>query len=249
LFCKKFLQAKGLSFACNCLLFPTGSDLPKENEMSQGKKLEERWTFINQELREMGCPGELSKIRPYQDGANEILRIVTAHKSFMPFFMDVSFEYLKAFSGDRGIWHIRFNTGMIIVPMIDGKVLLKKEHRPTTGTWTWEVPRGFANLISDEVDVTKDSLKVIAGILKSEVGNEAFLENPKVVEIKQLHEGVWENTGTSVCKLPIYLVEISAKVDGEMNWKKQKISWKLFSLDEAKSKVNDLQSLVALSLM
>lgn len=198
----------------------------------------------------MGCPGELPKIRPYQDGANEILRIVTAHKSFMPFFMDVSFEYLKPFSGERGIWHIRFNTGMIIVPVMDGKVLLKKEHRPNTGTWTWEVPRGFGNLISEATDVNTDSLKIISAILKMEVETEeAFLESPKIVELKKLHDGVWENTGTSAVNLPIYLVEMEGHVNENFSWKGQRISWKFFSLSEAKQLVKDLHSLAALSLM
>jgi len=212
-------------------------------EKKRNQKLYNRWISINSKLAEMGCPGELPKIRPYQDGANEVLRIIAANKNYMPFYMEVSFEYLKPYSGEKGVWHIRFNRGMIVIPVVDGYILLKREHRPTMGAWTWELPRAFVNLLSDSEKAKQNPGSVIAQILKSEA--ESVLEGEaSITEISQLHEGVAENTGTNALCCPVYLVKISGATLAQAP-QKTRIAWEGFSPEEAAEKVVDMHSMSA----
>lgn len=204
--------------------------------------LEKRREKISKELEVYGCFGEMPKIRPYQDGANEILRIIAVNKNYMPYYLEVSFEYLKPFSGERGIWHIRFNTGMIIIPVIDGQILLKREHRPTIGRWTWELPRVFVNLLLEKGKADNSSLVIISQILKSEVDS-FFVDKPSIVKTCLVHEGVAENTGTNAVVCPVFFVEIKGKIKDDNQ--KKKIIWKLFPYEEAKGTVFDVHSMAA----
>ena len=129
--------------------------------MKKEKILEQRWKKLNQELAEMGCPAILPKIRPYQDGAWEIVKIVSSYRHSQPFFFVITFGCRKPFTGEIGFWTLKFSTGMVIIPLIDGQLLLKRQHRPATGKWLWEFPRAFTNLLADHEEIRKNFLALI----------------------------------------------------------------------------------------
>lgn len=212
--------------------------------MKRNQILEERWKKINQELAGMGCPIGLPKIRPYQDGANEILGIVEVYRKSEPFFWVITFEYLKPFTGERGLWTMKFSQGMVVIPVIDGQLLLKRQHRPTIGKWTWEFPRSFTNLLASAEEVKNNPLGMVAEILKEEVGS-VFEGSPTISEIHLIDNSA-EDSGMSAVVNSIYVVFIKGCKLIEDGSKKKPITLKLFSLKEARQIVCEDHSKSAL---
>jgi len=193
----------------------------------------------------MGCPALIRKIHPYQDGANELVRIISSYRQSRPFFWLISFEYRKPKTGEKGVWSIKFSTGMIVITMFGEKLLLKRKHRPTIGAWTWEIPRAFTNILVDAATAKHDPIATMQAIMHNEVES-VFAGKVDISDIMLIDEGISEDTGMSAVDSSVYLVKLTGCSVSEDFDKSKNITWKLFSLEEARRSVHDMHSKGAL---
>lgn len=211
--------------------------------MSRQEILAKRREKLNAELAKIACPGRISKIGAYQKGEHELLKIAAVYRHSRPFYWIVTFLCRKPFTGEIVNYTIKFSTGMVIVPIINGSLLLKKEFRVPVGKWLYEFPRAFINLLAKPEEVEKNSCGILKQILKNEV--DSVLNGNPEIEVKLLSES-WEDSSISNVCNSFFVVRIrNCKLKEEISRKKT-ISWKLFTLAEARQAVKDDHSKSAL---
>jgi hypothetical protein len=208
------------------------------------RKLKERRDEINAKLFGWGCPVGLSSIRPWQQGNSEIVEAVSAYHESEPFFTIVTFRYRKPFTGDEGLWSMKFSAGTIIVVCNEkNEFLLKKQHRPTIGKWIWEFPRGFTSILADAEAISKNPIGLVEKILRQEVES-VFIGNPTATFT--FVDSFPEDTGMSACVIPVYLVRLSGCELRSDVQNKTGIVWSFYPFHEAVKIISDQQSLASL---
>lgn len=202
--------------------------------------LEQRRKKLEEELKGKGCPVEMPKILPYQLGNMEILAIDSVYTKSFPFYVVVTFKYKAPFTGEIGLMSTTFSGGIMIVPVTEeGYLLLKYEHRPSTGKWMWEFPRKFTSMVNKE---REDPSETVEDVLRKEASS-IFEEGELDKENVKLLREVYEDSGMRAAKTPIYLAPIKGLDSFQDKDSKKKIKWQLFSLSQILQQENLLQDI------
>lgn len=187
--------------------------------------MKQRRQELDRQLKEMGCPVDIPKIMPYQLGNNEIVAIEDVYHSSRPYYFVVTFRYKKPFTGELGFWSIKFSRGLVVIPVVGDKIILKYEHRLPTGKWMWEIPRRF--LPFDNLKEESDLEKAEA-VLQDEIPS-VFEGSAQVKETSVISEGVFEDSGMSTASNRILLAKLEGcrrEADKKRN---RKILWQSFT--------------------
>jgi hypothetical protein len=186
--------------------------------------MKQRRQELDRQLKKTGCPVDIPKIMPYQLGNNEIVAIEDVYHSSRPYYFVVTFRYKKPFTGELGFWSIKFSCGLVVIPVVEDKIILKYEHRLPTGKWMWEIPRKLLPLNPKE----DNDLKRAESLLQDEIPS-VFEGSAQVKEASVVSEGVFEDSGMSAASNRILL----AKLEGcrrEADKKRgRKILWQSFT--------------------
>ncbi|KPJ85778.1 hypothetical protein AMJ57_01915 [Parcubacteria bacterium SG8_24] len=112
----------------------------------------------SQRLREINATLRARNLKPFRklgdvtQGEIELVGIKEIHDHSARFFTDIKFE-ARFPSGDRGEYTLRFNAngrvsdGAVMVVLLNGRFVIVKQWRPSVGQWTYELPRGFGEVI------------------------------------------------------------------------------------------------------
>lgn len=217
-----------------------------QNDVSEDKLLEARKKKINQQLKRMGCPGEIPFIASHKEGHHEIVGTDTVYMKSQPHYWIITFKTKKPFTGKEGRFTIKFALGMVVIPILNGKFLLKKEFRPPPGKWTWEFPRAFVNLLANEEEVIRNPGGILNKILKNETS--LVFESDPTLEVKLLGHS-YEDSGMSAIENPFYVVDIKNCTTVSDSGKKKLIEWKLFSLSQTMDLLCENHSHTAMNML
>lgn len=159
---------------------------------------------VNVVFRKYGLPEwtELKRIGKHREGEFEITRVVHVWDDLVQYFVYVVFAVIQP-DGTPGVYGVRFNRPTaVVVPIINGRVLLVKQHRLPVGRWLVELPRGW--LPVHPAWKSEDEWTPAKLILERELGEE-FVQTLKVREAKKLSEPS-EDSGARGTAVGIYLL-------------------------------------------
>jgi hypothetical protein len=226
---------------------------------------EQRLAAINRLLAEKKLR-PLTSLGSNDKGQPEIIDIDSWSAVNSRFFEDVFFVVRGPSNGQNNgpeYKHmVRFNAngavsdGAIFIPVINGRVAVVQQFRPSLGVETWELPRGF----SDKVDlIAKQSgdprslgIKDLPKVLARELGEEVV--NGARVTALTAYGQIAENSGTHNVAPDAYLVDIEvdagtleSRLGGSENLAIRLLTWGEIEKGEGVD-INDLHSLAILAL-
>lgn len=169
-------------------------------------------------------------------------------------YLDITFEVRRT-TGDHYNHTIRFNRngrfsdGVAFIPEINGLVALTRQYRVSVGQETWELARGFAELIDSQSVLGPNSLPPA---LVRELGEEV-IRDAKVISVTPLGSFA-ENTGTHNSWVDAYIVQVSANsttlqslLGGTQNLGAKLVTWDELS-HPSHLGIRDAHSLALISL-
>jgi hypothetical protein len=193
-------------------------------------------TSINAQLASRGLK-RVRKLGDIREGEIEIVGLAeidgqpAIYEHSKRFFTDVKFA-VKFPNGTPGEFTVRYNAkgeisdGAVFVVVINGRIAIVKQWRLPLGIWTYEVPRGFGEMVDAAlVNGTLGTLKIgdlPLGTLTRELGEEV-MKDAEVSSITHLGN-IAENSGTHSVTPAFYLVQL--RVD------EQRLADKLKGSDE-----------------
>ena len=204
----------------------------------------------------------LPKLGDVDKGEIELTAVEEVLDGMSRFHTDVRFKCIFP-GGGTGSFQIRWNAnsavsdGAVFLPIINGKVAVVKQWRPTMGRWTYEVPRGFGEAL-DKAKVNGQYGQIkIADLPLNNLFRELGEEVKKGAEVSSIVflGNVAENTGTHTAMPSFYIVNF--KVDEDVLEQRLKgaeegIKVQLWTIDKVKSelggKLNDLHTIGAVAL-
>ena len=205
---------------------------------------------VNTELARFGLkPMTERDLGMYGDEEYQIVGVNTPWKHPYGTTIDFTFDVIRPKSmhvpgqSPHTTYTLRYSIPVgLVVLVIDGQVLLIKQHRLAASSWTVEFPRSWV-----EPTVSDDPEDAMRAVLRKEIGPDAVsrLTFTHIMEVAAPHE----DTGTKRGRLPIYYAE--AKLDGNLpriyNAQKPMLaSWERVNDMVDQEKVNDFFSLGAL---
>lgn len=156
---------------------------------------------VNEILAAEGLPlwTDLRRIGKHREDEFEITGVVRVIRELRQYYVVIVFSVLRP-DGTTGEYAVRFSRpAAILVPIIDQRVVLVKQHRLTIGKWTTELPRGWIRR-----ELASDPEATIRDLLCREVGEE-WVRSLAVDTIEVVGE-IPEDTGTDSLIVPIFLV-------------------------------------------
>ncbi len=159
---------------------------------------------VNATLAHEGLPtwNKLRRIGKHRDGEHEIIGVSGVFRDLKSYYVLIIFDVIRP-DGSRGKYGVRTSKHIptSVVTVVNDKLLLVKQHRLTTGTWTLEVPRGWVD--AERAEKAPGGAGRV--LLERELTNSKpiGLDLPDPVLIGQ----VWEDTGTRLDKLWLYYCE------------------------------------------
>lgn len=119
---------------------------------------------------------------------------------------------------------LRGGQSSVVLPVVDGNILLMKQFRHTTRKWHWEVPRGFG-----EPNTTA------AENAKKEVLEEIEGEIIELVSLGHYHS----NTGIEGVTVQLFYARLVSV--GKVNQEEGIVSYKLFEVKQVKEMIRDAE--------
>ncbi len=201
---------------------------------------------VNAVLEKEGLPlwTSLSRIGKHRSREHEITGVSHVIVDLKAYYVIIVFDVIRP-DGSVGKYGVRSTTRIptCVVTLINDKVLLVKQHRLTTGTWTLEMPRGWIE--PERARNTPGGAGRV--LLDREIGSEltARLDIPSPI----LLGSVWEDTGSRLDQVQIYLSQFRS--DEDLPRRAEHIKHALYTwnqVDELLDKeiLNDQTSLAAL---
>lgn len=205
---------------------------------------------VNAELARYGLkPMSVRDLGMYGNEEFQIVGVNTPWKHPHGTTIDFTFDVIKPRSmhipgqSPHTTYTLRYTVPVgLVVLVIDGRVLLIKQHRPAASGWTVEFPRSWV-----EPTVTDDPEDVMRAVLRKEIGPDAVsrLAFTNIVEVAAPHE----DSGSKKARLPICYAEATLQGDLARIYNAQKpmlVSWeRLYDMVDH-GDIDDLFSLGAL---
>jgi hypothetical protein len=203
---------------------------------------------VNAVFRKYGLPEwtELKRIGKHREGEFEITGVVYVWDDVVQYFVYVVFAVIRP-DGTPGIYAVRFNQpAAVVVPIINGQVLLVNQHRLARGKWMVEMPRGW--LPVEPSWKPEDEWTPVRLILEREVGEE-FVQTLKVKLSKKLSSPS-EDSGTRGTAVDIYLLIAETETAAPQKHGVHKVihgpTWEKLLEWVDKNSINDIHSLAAI---
>lgn len=164
---------------------------------------------VNEILVAEGLPRwtDLRRIGKHREDEFEITGVVRVIRELRQYYVVIVFEVLRP-DGTTGEYAVRFSRpAAIVVPLLcptsdvgqSDRVVFVRQHRPTIGKWTIELPRGWIR-----TELARDPEATTRDLLSREVGEE-WAQALAVDTIEVVGE-IPEDTGTDSLIVPIYFV-------------------------------------------
>lgn len=161
---------------------------------------------VNAILESEGLPkwDSLKRIGRYRDGEFEITGVSHVVRDLKQYYVIIIFNVLRP-DGSVGQYGVRATRRLpTCVVMIAGEeILFIQQHRPACGRWMNELPRGWI----EPANAAAHAGGASHALLEREVGTQWVQSLDKTDPI--LLGSVWEDTGTRMDQVQIYLVETS----------------------------------------
>ena len=130
-----------------------------------------RWQVlkeVNRTFARYGLPSwDLRRLGMQSRGEFEIIGVESVYNELWRSFVYIVFKVIKP-DGSPGTYAMDFNAAAaIVILLVNGQMVLVRQHRPTLGKWTMEIPRGW---IEDKA--VGDPVAEVRSILNREVGAE-----------------------------------------------------------------------------
>ncbi len=123
---------------------------------------------VNRIFARYGLPlWDIKRLGMQSKGEFEIVGVESVYNELWRSFVYVLFKTIKP-DGSQGTYAMEFNApAAIVILVVNGKMVLVRQHRPTLGKWTMEIPRGWI-----EESAVGDPAAEVRSILNREVGQE-----------------------------------------------------------------------------
>ena len=199
---------------------------------------------VNEILAAEGLPTwtDLRRIGKHREDEFEITGVIRVIRELRQYYIVIVFSVIRP-DQTTGEYAVRFSRpAAIVVPIIDERVVLVKQHRLTIGKWTTELPRGWIRR-----ELARDPEATIRDLLCREVGEE-WVRSLEIASVELVGE-IPEDTGTDSLIVPIHLVHgrNSASLPRRCGVHKPvAYDWKTVHRLEDEGVINDAHTLAAL---
>lgn len=164
---------------------------------------------VNEVLRGEGLPPwtDLRRIGKHREDEFEITGVVRVIRELRQYYVVIVFSVLRP-DGPTDEYAVRFSRpAAIVIPLLcptsdvgqSDRVVFVRQHRPTIGKWTIELPRGWIR-----TELARDPEATVRDLLCREVGEEWV--RSLMVDTVQVVGEIPEDTGTGSLIVPIYFV-------------------------------------------
>lgn len=196
-------------------------------------RLFKRWQRINKQIRQFGCPVDLPKIRPFQDGAYEILYLIGSYQMSNPYFWIFTFRCKKPITGEECDYSMEFSKQVVFLPVINGQVLLRHYFLPTLGYWNYWVPSILFSLLESKKEMPENEFpkRLIANELKGAQELKFTPDIDRSISVIKIGSSA-KDRGMSVVMHEYYLVDIKDTEFNYLGGNKKVEHWKLFTLED-----------------
>ena len=171
-----------------------------ERDSSRIKVLKE----VNQVFAEEGLPRwtELRRIGKHRMGEFEITGVQSVMRDVKRYYVIITFKVIRP-DGTSGEYGVRFSwPAAAVLAVVNGFVILVKQHRLPLGKWTTETPRGWI-----PPEAAADHRATVRAVLSGEIGEEwtARLTPFEPTLVGEMPD----DTGYHALTVPVYYLEAS----------------------------------------
>jgi hypothetical protein len=157
---------------------------------------------VNRVFAEEGLPPwtELRRIGKHRKREFEITGVLSVVRDVKRYYVIITFSVIRP-DGTRGEYGVRFSRpAAAVVAVVNGLIILVKQHRLPLGKWTIETPRGWISL-----EASTGSCAAVRTVLSGEIGEEwtASLTPFEPILIGEMPD----DTGYHALVVPVYYLE------------------------------------------